>query len=137
MMSPLSSATTQRVLEGHETPKSVKNCPAGSKFLAFQAPFAVGVVEVRIFSAEVLAGCSMATHREIEGQEIPSRSLVPSIAECSCQAGAPPVGFVEVTELPLLSTAAQNAADGHDTAVRMLPESTRTGADHLDAPPAG
>src|SRR5438128_1975859 len=79
----------------------------------------------------------MATHSEADGHEIPSRSLVPSIAEWSFHAAAPPVGFVEVSELPLLSTAAQKPVDGHDTAVRMLPESIRAGDDHWDDPPAG
>src|SRR5437764_56261 len=78
----------------------------------------------------------MATQREADGHEIPSRSLVPSIAVWSFQAAAPPVGFVEVTELPLLSPAAQKVFDGQDTAVRTLPESIRA-AVHAADPPVG
>src|SRR5437764_14863178 len=75
-------------------------------------------------------------HREADGHEIPARSLVPAIAVWSFQAAAPPVGLMEVSELPLLSTAAQKVFDGQDTAVRTLPESTRA-AVHPPDPPVG
>jgi hypothetical protein len=56
---------------------------------------------------------STATHSVIDGQEMPSIGLVPSIC-ASCHADAPPDGFVDVTTFPRQSTPAHRVMDGHD-----------------------
>ena len=76
-----------------------------------------------------------ATQSDVEGQE--TLLSGPAATRAALQVDASPVGSVEVTTFPAESTAAQNEAEGHDTAVRPLSKvwsvrSKAAGADQLN-----
>jgi hypothetical protein len=69
---------------------------------------------------------STATHNDVDNavdeHDTPLRALVSTFVVV--HALAPPVGSVDVTTFPLLSTATHNAVEEHDTPVRALLPST-------------
>ncbi len=103
-MGPL-PATAQNDVDGHDTAFSVEGelggIAIGVTLVLFQALLGpVGLVEVNAFPAK-----STATHRLDVGQEMPENPRGAMAVDCSStctafQAGAPPVGSVELRTLP-------------------------------------
>jgi hypothetical protein len=84
---------------------------------------------------------STAAQKVVVGQETPA-SLVRPLTLAAVHAEPLPVGSVDVTALPRLSTATHSELDGHDTELSRLGRScgafwsTSAGSDQLIAPEA-
>jgi hypothetical protein len=138
---PSPSTAAQNVAEGHDTapgraPPDPR--PVSSTRWILQVDGSVGCVDVKTFPA-----WSTATH-QLDGHAKPAGPFEPSICS-TVHALAPPVGSVDLAAFPMLSTARQNDAEGHDTANRPerpgIPGPNGTYSTeltvHADAPPAG
>jgi hypothetical protein len=75
-----------------------------------------------------------ATHSVADGHETLAKGWVSMLAVC--HALAPPVGLVEVTTFPALSTATHNEVPTHETAANAFAPSTEI-TFHAAAPPVG
>jgi hypothetical protein len=140
--SPRLSIATHSEEEAHDTPVSGYGFPLPSGPVLMVVgelqvgDAAVGSVEITLFPAS-----STATHSEIDGHDTPARlaghdvgwpQLSVALSMCAAlHVPAPPVGLVETTAFPALSTATQSDADGHEIPVKMLVPSMLVGALHV------
>jgi hypothetical protein len=107
--------------EGHETPR---------RGLAVTA---TGLLHVEPLFVELTAFPAKSTARQVaDTHDTPN--IVESSSAVADHFDAPPVGSVETTALPLLSTATQSGADVQETAVSRMPLSTSTGLLQLEPP---
>jgi hypothetical protein len=122
---PLSSTATHRAVLGQDTAFKPLE-PSTWVTLQAAAP-APGLVEVTTLPAR-----STATQRALLGHDTPLKKQGEYGSDCplpqpepstcvTLQAPAPPNGLVEVTTLPLLSTATQSPALRQDTPDREVP----------------
>jgi hypothetical protein len=115
-----------------------------STFVTLQAlPPPVGFVELTTFPA-----LSTATHSDVEGHDTPLSApghcaveVQLGSTEVTVHALVSPVGSVEVSTLPAVSTATHNDCDGHETAVRSGPQTPGVEQVHVSfqalRPPVG
>ena len=82
-----------------------------------------------------MTSLSTATHSEVLGHEMPSMTVVSTLA--IVKAEAPPVGLVEVTTSPVASVATQRETLGHDMPRSSWVVPSTAATLQVEAPPVG
>ena len=111
---PAPSTATQRDADGQEMPKKVL---PGS---AWTSGVQVGGLAPGFEETNISPNASTATHRDVLGQDTPVRpEFHDESMVVTFHAEEPPVGVVDVTTLPSLSTATQSEAEGQASALKI------------------